>query len=106
MTQRKISTKQKQTHRHREQTCGCQRGEERERNGWGVWVGRCKLLHLEWISNEFLLYSTQGTISLGIEHEGRFYEKKNAYIYIYICMLGYYGVQEKLTEHCKSTILQ
>ena len=28
-------------------------------------VNRCKLLHLEWISNEVLLYST------GIEHDGR-----------------------------------
>ena len=26
MTQMNISTKQKQTHRHREQTCGCQGG--------------------------------------------------------------------------------
>ena len=32
-------------------------------------VSRCKLLHLEWISNEFLLYSTGNYIqSLGIEH--------------------------------------
>ena len=35
-------------------------------------VCRCKLLHLEWISNEVLLYST-GNYSqfLGIEHDGR-----------------------------------
>jgi len=33
-------------------------------------VGRCKLLHLEWISNEVLLYSTGDYIqSLAIEHE-------------------------------------
>ena len=25
---------------------------------WESGVNRCKLLHLEWISNEFLLYST------------------------------------------------
>ena len=32
-----------------------------------VWVGRCKLLHLEWIINEILLYSTgNDTQSLGI----------------------------------------
>ena len=24
----------------------------------GVWVGRCKLLHLEWISHKLLMYST------------------------------------------------
>ena len=32
-----ISTKQKQTHRHREQTCGCQGGGVWEREGLGVW---------------------------------------------------------------------
>ena len=35
-------------------------------------VGRCKLLHLEWISNKVLLYSTENCIqSLGIDHDGR-----------------------------------
>ena len=34
-------------------------------------VCRCKLLHLEWISNEVLLYSTANYIqSLGIEYDG------------------------------------
>ena len=31
-----LSTKQKQNHRHREQTCGCQRGGGWEREGLGV----------------------------------------------------------------------
>ena len=26
---------------------------------WGFGVSRCKLLHLEWISNDVLLYSTE-----------------------------------------------
>ena len=35
-------------------------------------VGRCKLLHLEWISNEVLLLSTGNYIqSLEMEHDGR-----------------------------------
>ena len=35
-------------------------------------VSRCKLLHLEWISNEILLQSTgNSTQSLGIEYDGR-----------------------------------
>ena len=35
-------------------------------------VSRCKLLHLEWISNEVLMYSTGNYIqSLLIEHDGR-----------------------------------
>ena len=29
-----LSMKQKQTHRHREQTCGCQGG-----GGWEGWIG-------------------------------------------------------------------
>ena len=43
-------------------------------------VSRCKPLHLEWVSNEILLYSTGNYIqSFGIDHE-----EKN--VYIYICM--------------------
>ena len=51
MAQMNLSTKQKQTHIHREQTCGCQGEEGRKWDGQGFGVGRCKLLHLEWISN-------------------------------------------------------
>ena len=32
-----LSTKQKETHRLREQTCGCQRGGEEGEDGLGVW---------------------------------------------------------------------
>ena len=52
MAQMKRSTKQKQTHGHREQTCACQGEEGRE---WDVRVSRCKLLYLEWIKNKVLL---------------------------------------------------
>ena len=37
MAQMSLSIKQKQTQKHREQTCGCQGGEEREWGGQGVW---------------------------------------------------------------------
>ena len=48
-------------------------------------AGECKRLHLEWISSEVLLYSTGSYIqSLGIDHDGRFYEKKN----VNLCMTG------------------
>ena len=53
MAQMNLSTKQKQTHRHREQTCGCREGGSRMDREFGV--SRCKLLHLEWIGNEVLL---------------------------------------------------
>ena len=50
---------------------------------WEFGVSRCKPLHLEWMSNENLLYGTGNYIqSLGIEHDGRQYEKKN----VWICM--------------------
>ena len=43
-------------------------------------VGRCKLLHLEWISNEAVLHST------GIEHDGRSYEKKSVSMCVCVCV--------------------
>ena len=53
-----LSTEKKQTHGLGEQTCGCQgigggSGMDQE-----FGVSTCKLLHLEWIGNEILLYST------------------------------------------------
>ena len=51
----KPNLKQKQTHKYRDQTYGCQ-GEKREVEvDWEYGVGRCKLLHLEW-KNKVLLY--------------------------------------------------
>ena len=48
-----LSTKQKQTHRHREQTCDCQSkggaegGKDRE-----FGITRCKPLYIGWINNK------------------------------------------------------
>ena len=56
-----LSTKQKQIHKHSEQTCGCQRGGGEIGMDWELGINRCKLLRLEWISNEILL-TAQGTI--------------------------------------------
>ena len=67
-----LSTEQKQTHRHGEQICGCQGGEGRSGMEGEFGVGRCELLHLEWITNEVLLYSTgNDEQSLGTDHDGR-----------------------------------
>ena len=67
-----LSVKQKQTHRYREQDCGCQGVGGEKGVDWEFGVSRCKLLHLEWISNEVLLYSTENYIqSPGIDHDGR-----------------------------------
>ena len=64
MAQMNLSTEKKQTHGHEEQTCHCQEGGDGGGGGrdWEVGVSRCKLLHLEWISNEVLLYSTLSSI--------------------------------------------
>ena len=52
---------------------------------WEFGVGRCKLLHLEWINNGVLLYNTGNYAqSLRVECDGREYEKKS----VYICMTG------------------
>ena len=43
-----------------------------------VWVSRCKLLHLKWISNEVLPCNTGNYIqSFGIDHDG-----KGMYMYV------------------------
>ena len=66
-----VSTENKQTHGHGEQTYGCQRGGESSEMNWEFGVSRCKLLHLEWISREILLYGTGNYIqSLVREHDG------------------------------------
>ena len=73
MAQKNLSTEKKQIHGHGEQICGCQMGVgvgESEMD-WEFGVSRCKLLHLEWISNEILLYSPGNYIeSLVMEHDG------------------------------------
>ena len=67
----KLSIEKKQTHGHGEQTCGCQDRGGGSGMDWELGVSRCKLLYLEWISNENLLYSTGNCgQSLVMEHDG------------------------------------
>ena len=69
---------------------------------WGV--GRCKLLLLEWISNEVLLCSTGNYIqSLGIEHDGRWYDKKNTHVCVCVCK-GHYARFQISFEKFKKTV--
>ena len=52
------------------------------RIGWEFGVGRCKLLHLEWINNKVLLYSTGNYIQYPvINHNGKEYKKECIYVY-------------------------
>jgi len=53
-----LSTGKKQTHGHGELTCGCQVGWGGNGMDWEFGVNRCKVLHLELISNEILLCNT------------------------------------------------
>ena len=69
---------------------------------WEFGISRCKLLHIGWI-NKVLLYSSANYIQYTvINHDGK-NMKKNIYIYI---KQNHFAVYQKLTQHCKSTILQ
>ena len=72
---------------------------------WEFGVSRCKLSHLEWISNEVLLYSTGNYIqSLGIDHDERQYKKKN----VFICMTGSLCCTEEIgtTLYINNTLIK
>ena len=50
---------------------------------WEFGVGRCKLLHLEWIYNKVLMYSTGNYTQYPvINHNAKEHKKKNVYMYI------------------------
>ena len=71
MAQINSSIKQKQTHRHRQECCGCLEGGM----DWEFGVGRYKLLYTEWINHKALLNSTGNYIQYPIiNHNGK-YEK-------------------------------
>ena len=81
MTQTNLSTKLKQTHRHREQICGGQGVGDEGGKDWEFGISRCQLLYIEWINRKVLLYSTGTHIQyLVINHNGKEYEKE--YIYV------------------------
>ena len=69
---------------------------------WESGINRCKLLHSEWISNENLLYS-MGTIS---SHLSRNMMEVNVRKKNMTFLTGHLAVQQKLTEHCISTIVE
>ena len=74
MTQINLSMKQKQTHRHGEQTCGCQ-------GGGTEWEFGVRLSYIEWINNKVLLYSTGNYIQCPeINHNGKEYKKECIHI--------------------------
>ena len=61
----------KQTHKTQEQTCDGRGVGEEGRACLGVWGGRCKLLHLEYINNKVLLGNTGNYVQYPvINHNG------------------------------------
>ena len=74
----------KVTDTYREQTCGCQGGGCWEGMDWECGFSRCSLLHIEWMENKVVLYSTGNYIHCpGINHSGKEYLKKYLSIYLY-----------------------
>jgi len=92
MTWMNLTVKQKQAHRPREQTC-CQEGEgQYRRMEWGFGVS--KLMYTDgWTRAHCIALSAIFTILWGNVKECEMY-------------LSHFAVQQKLTQHCKSSTLQ
>ena len=74
-----IFTKQKQTHRHREQICVCQRGEVWGGKGWELGISIFKLLCIGWIKKRHYIGNyIQYPV---INHNGKEYLKHRLYVY-------------------------
>ena len=106
VTQMNLFTKQRQTHRHRKRVVSMGKGHG-EGNDGEFWISRCKLLYIEWIKNKVLLYSTGNYIHYPVvNHNGKECEKNMCmHVCIYIYM-NHFAEQQKLTQHCKSSIIQ
>ena len=83
MTQMNLSTEQKWTQRHREETCGCQVGGGGGGKEWEFGISTSKLLYIGWKNNKVLLDSTGNYIQYPvINHNGKEYEKECVCIYL------------------------
>ena len=87
MTQMNLFTKQKWTHRKQNYSC------PRKKRGKGginqeFGINRYKLLHIKYVNNKVLLYSTGNYIQYPIiNHNGKEYEKE--YICVCVCVYIY-----------------
>ena len=99
-----ISTEQRQTHRHGEQTYDCQGAERVWREGWEVWgqqMHQQQPIHIGWVDNKALPYFQHKELySISVTIMG-----KNICVCVCVCV-NHFGIQQKLTQHCKSTILE
>ena len=112
-TQINISTKQNQTHKYREKTCGYQGGGGMGEKNWEFGISRGKLLYTGWINNKALLlhntgnycvYSTGNYIQYPVLYSISCHEKEYKKEYTYV-ELSRFAVWQKRIQHCKSTIL-
>ena len=69
---------------------------------WEFAISRCKLLHLEWINNKVLLYSSGNYIQYPWINHNRKEYKKN----VYMCMTESLCCAAEINTHCKSSIFQ
>ena len=87
MLQRNLPMRQKQNHRHREQTGSCQRvgGWRKDRaEGWDL--ADISFFYIEWINNKVLLYSIVDYILYPvINHNGKEYEKEHTCVTESLC---------------------
>ena len=85
MTHMNKYTKHKQTHRHRQQSCGCPGEGDRGGMDWEFGISRCKLVYLEWINNNVLMYNTGNSIQYHvIKHIEKNMKKEYIYTHIHI----------------------
>ena len=100
MNQMNLSMKQKQAHRHREQTLVIKGGGM----GWEFGISRWKGYYIGWINSQVLLFSTGKYVQHPvINHNGKEYEKQ-IYIYIYVYIYTY--MTESLLYHKNKSAIQ
>ena len=75
-----IFTKQKQTHRHKNQAGGDQREAGRRETYWEFGINRCKALYIGRINYKVLLYNTGKYIQHPVINTVM---GKNTYVYVY-----------------------
>ena len=100
-----LPMKQKQIHRHREQTSSFQEGKDYGRDGVGGWGQQMQTTIYRMDKKQVLLYSTKNYIQYPmISHHGQ--EFKSVCVCVCVCVyLNCFAIQHKLTQHWKSTII-
>ena len=95
--------KQKQTHRYRKQTwlLKGKKGLKEINQEFGINI--YTLLYIKYIT-ENLLYNTENyTQYFVLTYKGKEFEKDQIHVHV---QLNHFAIHLKLTQHCKSTMLQ